>query len=80
MRTGRVPPEVAAARRERVMAVQAGVSRRLLKLRMGAESWLFPEERLAGGGWSGRLDIQAPDVDGRTEHRLGNVRGLRAGE
>lgn len=79
MRTGRVPPEVAAERRERVMAVQAGVSRRLLKGRVGSEGWFFAEERLAGGGWAGRMDIQAPEVDGRTVVRDGG-RGMRAGE
>ena len=79
MRTGRVPPEVAAERRERVMAVQARVSRRLLKRRVGGEAWFFAEERRADGGWAGRLDIQVPEVDGRT-FVPGGSRGLRLGE
>ena len=79
MRAGRVPAEVAVERRERVMAVQAGVSRRLLKRRVGTEGWFFAEERRRDGGWAGRMDIQAPEVDGRTVVRDGG-RGMRAGE
>ena len=61
-------PELARERRDQVMALQQDISRELLAARVGAmEPCLIlgphPDSDLV---WHGRLQSQAPDVDGLT--------------
>lgn len=59
----RVAPEVAAERRDRLMAAQAKVSAARLRARKGETTTLLLERRTPDG-WHGRAPWQAPEVDG----------------
>ncbi|MFP4476108.1 MAG: 30S ribosomal protein S12 methylthiotransferase RimO [Desulfatibacillaceae bacterium] len=72
---GHVPGDVAEARRDRLMEMQAGISALGNEARIGSEAEVLvtgPSDE-PGFQWTGRTRGQAPDVDGVC-HVAGNVR------
>jgi len=60
-----VPGDVAQARAQELMQVQAEVSRRRLAALVGTRIEVLVEDREAPGRFSGRSERDAPEVDGR---------------
>lgn len=79
-----ISDEVKRERREEIMALQAGISRRLNRRYLHAKLDVLIEAAVPGrrGAWTGRARFQAPEVDGvvRVRRRHPSPGGLRAVE
>ncbi len=63
---GEVDPDVAADRRDALMALQAPISARLLDEQVGTRTRVLVCGQDEDGTWFGRTDLQAPEIDGVT--------------
>ncbi|CAA7602500.1 Ribosomal protein S12 methylthiotransferase RimO [Acididesulfobacillus acetoxydans] len=64
-RSDQVPPEIAEARRDRVMALQQEVALRRQGRWVGRTLRVLLEELLPDGRWLGRTEGDAPEIDGQ---------------
>ena len=72
-----VEPELAADRRDALMALQEPITSALLEAQVGTRQRVLVCGQDEDGGWFGRTDIQAPEIDGVT--LLGSDRSDRRG-
>mgnify|MGYP003835775021 FL=1 len=63
---GHVPPDVAEARQEQLMACQLEISRENNRRHLGRSYRVLVEEAPEAGVYIGRTEFQAPEVDGLT--------------
>jgi ribosomal protein S12 methylthiotransferase len=75
---GPVPEAVKEERRARFMAVQAGISERLLQRKVGRVLDVLIDQVDGGGGAVGRSSADAPEIDGTVI--LEDVRELKVGD
>lgn len=71
---GQVPSRVASRRRDELMRLQAGISRRKNLSRVGETLDVLVERETAPGQFAGRTYRDAPEIDGAVFFAGGNVR------
>jgi len=71
--SGHVPADVAGERFHRLMAAQAQISREKNERRIGTTTTVLIEEAVEPGLFVGRTAFQAPEVDGETYVRCGEL-------
>jgi ribosomal protein S12 methylthiotransferase len=75
--TGEVDPDVAADRRDALMAIQEPITAAHLEGQVGSRQRVLVCGRDDDGIWFGRTDVQAPEIDGVTllDGNLSQLRG-----
>lgn len=77
---GQLPAAVRRERRDRIMAAQREISKRRNRALVGRRVRLLIEAEHPRGGWIGRHEGQAPEVDGKTHLKCSIDRGITVGD